>query len=94
MKAAVELSPAAPGVWSSLGRAYQLKHDLTASVDAYQHAVANEPANDNLRNDYAYLLVETRQAERAIEESKKVLEHNPSNAAAFMGQHQHQKSFI
>ncbi|MGH9626519.1 MAG: tetratricopeptide repeat protein, partial [Bryobacteraceae bacterium] len=72
----------APGVFEyqyKLGSALQTKGDLAGAAKAYGRAVALKPDNDKLRNQYAYLLIATRQARRGIEESKKVLAHQPSN---------------
>jgi tetratricopeptide (TPR) repeat protein len=77
----------APGVFEyqyKLGSALQTKGDLAGASKAYGRAVALKPDDDKLRNQYAYLLIATRQARRGIEESKRVLAHQPSNVAALM----------
>ncbi len=67
-----------------LGMAYQRTGDLAHAVNTFAAAVALRPANDDLRNTYAFLLIDTRQADRGIEESRKVLEHNPKDISALM----------
>jgi protein O-GlcNAc transferase len=84
LQTAAKLAPNVYEYWFRLGSAYFQVGDLAGAVDADAHAVAIDPANDVLRNNYAYLLIETRQAERGIEESQKVLSHDPSNTAAVM----------
>ncbi len=74
---AVALDASKFAAWEDLGHALQGKGDLAGAVDAYSHAVTLDPTNDVARNDYAYMLIETRQADRGIEESRKVLERDP-----------------
>ena len=71
-----------PGMISA--SALQSSGDLAGAADAYEHALAIDPANDATRNNYAYMLVETRQADRAIEESHKVLARDSSDTSALM----------
>jgi Flp pilus assembly protein TadD len=84
LKRAVGIGPSSAPAWADLGQALDQAGDLAASVDAYAHAVGADPANDEVRNNYAYLLIETRQAERGIAEARKVLEHNASDTSALM----------
>lgn len=84
LKQAVGLDGTKIAAWQDLGRALQGTGDLAGAVDANEHALAFDPANDSLRDNYAYLLIETRRAEQGIEESRKVLAHNPADLSALM----------
>src|SRR5690348_11521985 len=84
LKAAVSIDQSQAPAWSALGQALRRKQDLDGAVNAYKRAVELNPKDDATRNGYAALLIETVQPERAIEESQKVLAHNPANATAQM----------
>jgi protein O-GlcNAc transferase len=84
LQAAAKLGPNVYDYWFRLGSADAQVGDLAGAVDAHQHAVELNPANDSLRNTYAYLLIETRQPDRGIEEAQKVLAHNPADIPALM----------
>ena len=92
-KAAVELKQSAaldstrPEAWSQLGIALRRRGDLVGAVDAYARAVKLKPQDDDLRNSYAAMLVQTRQAARALEESQKVLTRDGSTPAARINAH-------
>jgi Flp pilus assembly protein TadD len=51
-------------------------------LDSYAHAVKLAPQDDNIRNTYASLLVQTRQPDQAIAESQKVLKRPGSGVKA------------
>jgi protein O-GlcNAc transferase len=84
LKTAAKLGPNVYDYWLRLGTAYSQTGDLAGAVDADAHALELAPSNDAVRNDYAYLLVETRRADKAIEECRKILAHNPTDASALM----------
>lgn len=84
LQAAAKLDPKNLEYQHRLGLAYQRSGDLAGAVDAFANALALQPTNDELRNTYAFLLIDTRQADRGIEESRKVLEHNPKDTGALM----------
>jgi Flp pilus assembly protein TadD len=84
LKTAAKLGPNVYDYWLRLGAAYSQTGDLAGAVDADAHALELAPSNDALRNDYAYLLIETRQPEQGILEARKVLAHNPADAPALM----------
>lgn len=84
LRAAAKLNPESFEYQYRLGTACQRVEDLACAVEAFGKASALDPANDNIRNTYAFLLVNTRQADRAIAESQKILEHNPKDASAIM----------
>jgi tetratricopeptide (TPR) repeat protein len=84
LKAAVALNATIAPAWATLGRALQGTGDLAGAVDAYGHAIALNPGDDATRNDYAYVLIETRQADQGIAESQRVLDHNASDPTAWM----------
>lgn len=84
LKAAVSIDQSQAPAWSALGQALRRKQDLDGAVNAYKRAVELNPKDDATRNGYAALLIETVQPKRAIEESQKVLAHNPANATAQM----------
>ena len=84
LKESVALDPSKAVAWTQLGIA-QRKHGDTEAVESYRHAVELAPQDDAARNVYASLLVQTRQPERAIEESKKVLARSGSSNAARAG---------
>jgi tetratricopeptide (TPR) repeat protein len=82
LKQAIAIDASKAEVWSQFGLALRRKGDLAAAVDAYAHAVQIAPQDDSMRNSYAALLVQTRQPDRAIEESQIVLARQDSNAVA------------
>jgi len=84
LQTAAQLDPKNFDYLFRLGSAYQRTGDLAGAVDAFGKAVAIDPANDTVHNTYAFLLIDTRQADRGIEESRKVLEHNPKDTNALM----------
>lgn len=84
LKEAVKLAPAVFDYQYRLGSAYEKLGDLANAADAYQHASEADPTNDTIRNKYAFLLIQTRQPERGIEESRKVLAHKPNDTSALM----------
>ena len=53
-------------------------------MNAYKRAVELDPKDDQTRNEYATVLIETVQPERAIEDHWRVLAHDPANATAHM----------
>lgn len=67
-----------------LAMARQQMGDLAGAADACARAVALDPANNAARNTYAYLLIETRQPDRGIEEARAVLAQNPADTSAIM----------
>ncbi len=77
LKQAVTLDNSKPAAWQALGRALQHIPDLPAALDAYQHALALKPQDDSIHNEYALMLIETRQPDRGIEECQKILAHDP-----------------
>ncbi len=84
LKKAAELDSKSAEYQYRLGSAYMDLGDLGAAVEAYGHAVELKPADDGMRDTYSWLLVETRQPEKAISEAQKVLAHNPADTAAEM----------
>jgi protein O-GlcNAc transferase len=84
LKKATELAPNVFDYQFHLARAYETKGDLTNAATAYAQALKINPANDQVRDDYAYVLIATRQSARGIEESRKVLAHHPSDINALM----------
>ncbi len=84
LKQAVAIDPGRVEAWKQLGVALHKQGDV-AAIDAYAHAVELTPQDDSLRNTYAGLLVQTRQAGRAIEESQKVLARAGATAQAKAG---------
>ncbi len=84
LQAAAQLDPKNFDYQFRLGSAYQRTGDLAGAVDSFGKAVAIDPANDSVRNTYAFLLIDTRQADRGIEESRRVLEHNSKDTSALM----------
>lgn len=81
LKQSVAIDATKPLAWTELGIALR-KQDDTSAVDAYAHAVELAPEDDATRNTYASLLVQTRQPDRAIEESQKVLNRTGSSDIA------------
>lgn len=81
LKQAVAIDASQPMGWAELGVALRKQGD-TAAVDAYARAVALAPQDDAIRNSYASLLVQTRQPDKAIEESQKVLTREGSTDAS------------
>lgn len=84
LKAAVSIDQSQAAAWKALGQALRRKLEFDGAVDAYRRAVELNPNDNEMRNGYATLLIEARDPERAIEESKKVLMRDPANAAAQM----------
>jgi tetratricopeptide (TPR) repeat protein len=91
LEQAVKLAPDVPdyrvrlGVaYEKLGRALQAKGDLAGAAGELQRAVDTDPTNDVTRNEYAFLLIETRQPDRGIAESRTVLTHKPNDTNALM----------
>jgi len=84
LKQAVAINASSAEAWAQLGLALHKQNDV-AAVDAYAHAVELSPQDDAMRNTYAALLVQTRQPDRAIEESQKVLAREGSTDAAKAG---------
>jgi protein O-GlcNAc transferase len=80
-KQATVIDPSRPAAWAQLGAALRKLGDL-AAMDAYAHALQLTPQDDAVRNVYASLLVQTRQPDRAIEESQKVLARDGSTDGA------------
>jgi superkiller protein 3 len=70
--------------YEKLGRALQDKGDLEGAVDKFQRALQADPANDVTRNEYAFALIQIRQPDRGIQESRKVLERKPDDTSALM----------
>jgi protein O-GlcNAc transferase len=77
LKQAVAVNQASVPAWTDLGRALQQKGDLAGAVDAFEKAATLDPANDAV-------LIETRQPQKGIEESQKVLTRNPKDTSALM----------
>jgi protein O-GlcNAc transferase len=84
LKQAVSINARSAPAWTDLARSLQQKGDLEGAVDAFAKATTLDPANDGLRNMYAYALIETRQAKKGIEESQRILSHNPKDTSALM----------
>jgi tetratricopeptide (TPR) repeat protein len=84
LKQAVAINAGSAPAWTDLARSLQQRGDLPGAVDAFAKAVELDPSNDGVHNMYAYALIETRQAQKGIEESKKVLAHNPKDTSALM----------
>jgi tetratricopeptide (TPR) repeat protein len=91
LESAVKLSPAVFDYRYRLGSAYleigryeQAASELKEAVAIDKTQAAAWRALDQARNSYAGQLIETRQPERAIEESQIVLAHDPANDAARM----------
>ena len=84
LKQAVSIDGSKTPAWIGLGRALQNQGDLDGAVNAFDHAVKLAPEDDNARNEYAYVLIETRRADRGIEESRRVLLHKPNDTSAWM----------
>ena len=70
--------------YEKLGRALQGKGDLAGAARQLEHAVDTDPNNDVTRNEYAFLLIETRQPDRGIAEARTVLTHKPNDTSALM----------
>lgn len=70
--------------YEKLGRALQTKGDLAGAVAQLQRAIDTDPNNDITRNEYAFLLIETRQPDRGIAEAQTVLAHKPNDTNALM----------
>jgi len=91
LESAAKLSPAVFDYRYRLGSAYleigryeQAASELKEAVSIDKTQTTARSALAQARNGYAAQLIETRQPERAIEESQKVLTHDPSNDAAQM----------
>jgi len=84
LKEAARLAPTVFDYQYRLGSAYEKLGDLANAATAFQHATEADPTNDTVRNKYAFLLIQTRQPERGIEESRKVLAHKPNDTSALM----------
>ena len=84
LKAATAIDRSKPPVWESLGQALQRSGDVAGALDAYREALKLDPANDAAHNNYAAMLIETRQPDLGIAESRKVLEHHPGDLGALM----------
>jgi len=81
LKEAAAIDGSRPEVWTQLGTVLRKQND-PAAVDAYAHAVLVAPEDDAIRNTYASLLVQTRQPDKAIAESQKVLARKGSSDTA------------
>ncbi len=84
LKHAVALDPSKAPAWEDLARSLEGENDLVGAKSAYEQALARDQANEAVRTQYAFVLIETREADRGIEESRKVLAADPSNTAAWM----------
>jgi tetratricopeptide (TPR) repeat protein len=91
LESAVKLSPGVFDYRYRLGSAYLEVGRYERAVSELKEAVAIDKTQapalktlDQARNGYAAQLIETRQPERAIEESEKILVHDPANDAARM----------
>ena len=70
--------------YEKLGRALQDKGDLPGAVAQFERALDTDPTNDATRNEYAFALIQTRQPDRGIAQSRTVLAHNPNDTSALM----------
>lgn len=84
LQAAVALDGTKAAAWEQLAHALQTTGDLPGVKNAFEHATELEAGNDAVRNQYAFALIDVREAERGIEEAKKVLAHDPKNVPAMM----------
>ena len=62
--------------------ARQQLRDFEGARDAYFRALELQPGNSALRNSYGFMLVNTRQAEEAVAQFRKILTENPGDTAA------------
>ena len=91
LEKAVRLSPSVFDYRFRLGSAYLEMGQYEKAVTELQEAVAIDKTQSaawsalaQARNGYAALLIGTREPERAIEQSQKVLAHDPANDTAQM----------
>ncbi len=84
LKQATAIDGSKVTAWTDLETALQSKGDLASATDALQQAITLDPSNDALHDSYAFLLVETRQANRALDEERKVLDHNATDTSALL----------
>jgi protein O-GlcNAc transferase len=84
LREAVALDGTKASAWEQLGRVLQSTGDPAGAKNAFEHATEADPANDALRNQYAFSLIEVREADRGLDEERKVLAHDPKNVAALM----------
>lgn len=65
-----------------LGNLLYDKGDFKSAIEPYEKALALDPANTNVRNDYAVCFFNTGNAERAIAELNRILDADPRNITA------------
>ena len=82
LKEAVGLDNSKAPAWISLGQSLKKSGDLAAAVEAYSNALTLSPEDNQARDEYASLLIETRQPARAIQESQRVLRNSPKDLNA------------
>ena len=67
--------------YGQMGDAYNSLKEKTKSYEAYEKALANNPANDHVLNNYSYFLsLDGQNLDKALEMSTKLVELHPDNA--------------
>lgn len=67
--------------YGQMGDAYNSLKEKTKSYEAYEKALASNPANDHVLNNYSYFLsLDGQNLDKALEMSTKLVELHPDNA--------------
>ena len=85
MKRVLAEAPQEPWVHAAAGNLLKANGDLAGAIREYEQAVSLRPGNVNNRNALAWSLLEAGDRIRALEEFRKVLAVDPTNASATEG---------